>query len=78
MTLSAVNSGVVFKEYFTSRGVAGARAAQVVKREHLSIKFLSSGMPILLLGSHSNMRRRMESSSGDKGKIELKKFGFLR
>ena len=65
--------------YWTSRGgVGGAALERFVNLGHLRMRFLSSGILILLRASHSKMRLRMESSSGDSGKIELRNFGFLR
>ena len=59
-------------------GVGGAALELFVNLGHLRMRFLSSGIPILLRGSHSKMRLRMESSSGDRGRIELRNLGFLR
>ena len=63
----------------TSLGrVGGAAFERLVNLGHLRMRFLSSEILILLRGSHSKMRLRMESSSGDNGKMELRNFGFLR
>lgn len=51
---------------------------RLVNLGHLTIKSRSSGIFILLLGSHSKMRLRIESSSGERGKIELKNRGFFK
>lgn len=51
---------------------------RVVNLGHRRIRFLSSGILILLRGSQSNMRLKIESSSGDNGRMELKNLEFLR
>ena len=55
-------------------GVGGG-AVQVVKRGQATISSRSSAMDILLAGLHSKILLRMESSSGDRGRIFRKKFG---
>jgi len=62
----------------SSDGVGGAKLERFVNLGHLRTRSLSFGILILLRGSHSKMRLRMESSSGDNGKMELRNFGFLR
>jgi len=62
----------------SSGGVGGAKLERFVNLGHLRTRSLSSEILILLRGSHSKMRLRMESSSGDNGKMELRNFGFLR
>jgi hypothetical protein len=46
-----------------------------VKRGHLTIKSRSSGMVIRLAGLYSKTRRKMESSSGERGRIVLRNLG---
>ena len=48
---------------------------QVVKRGQATISSRSSAMDILLAGLHSNILLRMESSSGERGRIFRRKFG---
>lgn len=65
--------------YWASHGgVGGAALERFVNLGHLRMRFLRSRILILLRGSHSKMRLRIESSSGDNGRIELRNFGFLR
>ena len=59
-------------------GVGGAAVERVVNLGHPRMRDLSSGMPILFRGSHSNIRHRMASSSKDNGSIELKNLGLAR
>ncbi|KAL8896427.1 MAG: hypothetical protein Q9207_007711 [Kuettlingeria erythrocarpa] len=59
-------------------GEGGIPVDLVVNLGHRMIRSRSSGILILFLGSHSKMRRRMESSSGDKGKMELRNLGFFK
>ena len=59
-------------------GLAGAEAVRAVNRGQCIIRDLSSGILILLLGSHSNMRLRIASSSGESGRIDLRNLGFFR
>lgn len=65
-------------ESISGGGVGGASIGRVVNLEHRTIRSLSSGILILRLGSHSKIRRKIPSSSGDNGKMELKNLGFLR
>lgn len=62
----------------SGRGVRGIAVGRLVNLGHLMIESRSSGILILLLGSHSKIRLRIESSSGDKGKMELKNRGFFK
>lgn len=65
--------------YWTSHGgVGGVVVERAVNLGQLRIKDLSSGMPILLRGSHSNIRAKIASSSDDSGSIELKNLGLVR
>ena len=50
----------------------------MVNLGHLRIKFLSSDMPILFLGSTSKMRPRIASNSEDNGNIVLRNLGLAR
>lgn len=50
----------------------------VVNLGQVKILYLSSGMVILLAGLVSKILRRIKSSSGDRGRIVLKKPGSLR
>lgn len=52
-------------------------AGQVVNLGHLRIRVLSSRVVILLRGSNSKMRCKIESSSGESGSIDLRNFGLL-
>lgn len=61
-----------------SGGVRGIAVGRLVNVGHRTIKSRSSGILILFLGSHSKMRLRIESSSGDRGRMELRKRGFFR
>jgi hypothetical protein len=54
-------------------GVAGKALERVVNLGHRMISSRNSGRVILLVGSISKMRLKMESSSEDKGKIDLRK-----
>lgn len=51
---------------------------RVVNLGHSRIICLSSEMVARLLGSHSNTRRRIRSSSKDNGKMVFKKLASLR
>lgn len=61
-----------------SGGVRGMAVGRLVNVGHRTTKSRSSGILILFLGSHSKMRLRIESSSGDRGRMELRKRGFFR
>jgi len=54
-------------------GVAGKALERVVNLGHRMISSRNSGRVILLEASTSKMRLKMESSSEDKGKIDLRK-----
>lgn len=56
----------------------GGAAERVVNLGHRRTRFLNSGIVTLLCGSHSNIRLKIESSSGESGKIVLRNLGFLR
>ncbi len=63
----------------TSPGdVEGAKLERFINLEHLIMRSLSFEILILVFGSHSKTRFRMKLSSDDNGKLELRKFGFLR
>lgn len=56
----------------------GTTAERAVNLGQARIRFLSSGILTLFQGSTSKMRRRIESSSGDKGRMDLKNLGLFR
>ena len=60
------------------KGGEGSPPAWLVKRGQWMMASRSSAMVILLSGSHSKMRLRMESSSSDRGKMVRRKFESLR
>lgn len=77
--MGGVNGGVGGRVWYCSRsngsggGVAGKALERVVNLGHRMINSRNSGRVILLVGSISKMRLRMESSSEDNGKIDLRK-----
>lgn len=78
IVFGVVSYGASATYWISLGGVGGAKLERFVNLGHLRIRFLRSEILILLCGSHSKMRLRIESSSGDNGKMELRNFGFLR
>ena len=59
-------------------GVRGGAVERVVNRGHRRINFLNSGRVTLRRGSFSKMHLKIESSSGESGRMVLKKSGLSR
>lgn len=58
--------------------MSGIAVDRLVNDGHRTTKSRSSRILILFLGSHSKMRLRIELSSGDRGSMELRNFGFFK
>ena len=62
----------------TAQGGVGGMFGRRVNRGHRTIRPLNSSIPILLSGTHSKILRRIISSSGERGKMELRNRGFFK
>ena len=60
------------------QGGVGGIFGRTVNLGQCTIRSLSSSILILLSGTHSKILRRITSSSGERGSIELRNRGFLR
>ena len=78
-TSSGIGSicGMVLRSVKES-SMAGGILGCTVNRGQLRIRFRSSWMVILFSGSHSKIRLRIESSSGERGRMDVRKLGSLR